>query len=117
MVERIDALAPQGGASQLGFIEGSTDVDPGAWFFAAHFHQDPVWPGSLGLEAMLQLLKVAAAERWPEARGLIGNSVGVHRWQYRGQVIPSNRRVSVQAVITGCDDEKRMMSADGSLEV
>ena len=31
---------------------------PDAWFFKAHFHQDPVWPGSLGLESFLQLLKV-----------------------------------------------------------
>ena len=26
------------------------------WFFKAHFYQDPVQPGSLGLEALLQAL-------------------------------------------------------------
>ena len=31
-----------------GFIIGTTTVDPTAWFFKAHFLQDPVVPGSLG---------------------------------------------------------------------
>ncbi|MEE8286734.1 MAG: hypothetical protein V3R72_08565, partial [Gammaproteobacteria bacterium] len=46
-------------------------VRPDFWFFDAHFLEDPVWPGSLGLEAFLQLMKVAANERWrltPTAR-------------------------------------------------
>ena len=47
MVDRIDAYVPDGGPHRLGFIAGSKTVDPAAWFFRAHFHQDPVWPGSL----------------------------------------------------------------------
>ena len=70
MVDRIDALNLDGGPHGLGFIRGSTLVDPSAWFFAAHFMNDPVWPGSLGLESLLQLLKVMAASRWGEATGL-----------------------------------------------
>jgi hypothetical protein len=38
-----------------------------------------------------------------------------HRWTYRGQIIPSNHRVSVQAVITYVDDGRRMLKADGFL--
>jgi 3-hydroxymyristoyl/3-hydroxydecanoyl-(acyl carrier protein) dehydratase len=32
-------------------------VDPAEWFFKAHFFQDPVQPGSLGIEALIQLLQ------------------------------------------------------------
>jgi hypothetical protein len=39
------------------------DVDPGEWFFKAHFFQDPVMPGSLGIEALCQLLQWYMAER------------------------------------------------------
>ncbi|MDX1970700.1 MAG: hypothetical protein SFV23_26270, partial [Planctomycetaceae bacterium] len=64
MVRRVDALVLDGGPHGLGFVRGSVDVDPAMWFFQAHFYQDPVWPGSLGLESFLQLLQVYAAERW-----------------------------------------------------
>ena len=58
MIEEVDALVLDGGRYGLGFVQGSTRVDANAWFFKAHFLGDPVWPGSLGLESLLQLLKV-----------------------------------------------------------
>ena len=99
---------------------GSKDVDPEEWFFKAHFYQDPVCPGSLGLESFLQLLKVHAVRRW--GRGLDDQLEAVmlgkaHRWLYRGQVLPGDRQVSVQAVVTAVDDEHRWLQADGFLAV
>ena len=41
---------------------GGRSGRPSEWFFAAHFYQDPVCPGSLGLESFQQLLKVVASE-------------------------------------------------------
>jgi 3-hydroxymyristoyl/3-hydroxydecanoyl-(acyl carrier protein) dehydratase len=121
MVARIDALIPDGGPRGLGFVTGSTKVDPAAWFFRAHFHQDPVWPGSLGLESFLQLLKVVADERWGGAGpATLFASPGTgnrHRWIYRGQVLPTDRTVTVQAAITGIDDPRRRLTAGGFLEV
>ena len=32
------------------------------WFFKSHFYQDPVQPGSLGIDAMLQALQVFMIE-------------------------------------------------------
>ena len=46
-----------GGPHSQGIVRGSTRVDRDAWFFKAHFLDDPVWPGSLGLEAVLQLFE------------------------------------------------------------
>ncbi|MFO0890458.1 MAG: hypothetical protein U0790_15110 [Isosphaeraceae bacterium] len=120
MIDRIDALMIDGGPHGLGLVEGSTRVDPEAWFFRAHFLGDPVWPGSLGLESFLQLLKVIAAERWgvAETTSFHGPVPGVpHRWIYRGQIVPENRRVRVQAVVTDLDDERRHLKADGYLMV
>ena len=105
MIDRVDAFVSDGGPHGLGFVRGVKQVDPAEWFFKAHFYQDPVWPGSLGLEAFLQLLKVAAIERWGQQLEhthrfepiLVGSP---HEWVYRGQVIPTNRRVEVEAVVT-----------------
>jgi len=54
MIESIELFVPDGGPSGLGYIRGVKPVDPEEWFFKAHFHQDPVMPGSLGLEAFTQ---------------------------------------------------------------
>jgi len=119
MIDHIDVFIPDGGPHGLGFIEGSQPVDPGTWYFQAHFYQDPVCPGSLGLESFLQLLKVKAAERWgvgPETVFRFESSLP-HRWMYRGQVLPTDHRVVVQAVITEVDDQHRRLKADGFLTV
>jgi acyl transferase domain-containing protein/3-hydroxymyristoyl/3-hydroxydecanoyl-(acyl carrier protein) dehydratase len=103
MIDRIDLFAHSGGQRRLGLIRGSKEVDPQDWFFQAHFFQDPVWPGSLGLESFLQLLKYAARQRWPQlaATHRFAPAAGrSHRWTYRGQILPTNRRVTVEASVT-----------------
>ncbi len=117
MLDRIDLFVPDGGPHGLGSITGSTVVDPTAWFFDAHFYQDPVWPGSLGLESLLQLMKVVAVERWPDAQHFRPMLGPAHRWSYRGQVLPTNQRVEVRAVVTHCDDAQRRLNAQGHLLV
>jgi 3-hydroxymyristoyl/3-hydroxydecanoyl-(acyl carrier protein) dehydratase len=119
MIDRIDLFVPDGGPCGLGYINGSKDVDPDEWFFKAHFYQDPVTPGSLGLESFLQLMKFVAVERWGWREG---NTIAVapgrkHNWLYRGQIIPTDSRVTVEAWITGVDDKERILSADGFLGV
>jgi 3-hydroxymyristoyl/3-hydroxydecanoyl-(acyl carrier protein) dehydratase len=120
MIDWVEAFIPDGGPAGLGFLHGTKEVDPEAWFFKAHFFQDPVWPGSLGLESLLQLLKVAAAERWgcgPATRFQTLAGGPAHSWTYRGQVVPTNRQVSVRAVVRARDDEAHWLTADGWLLV
>jgi 3-hydroxymyristoyl/3-hydroxydecanoyl-(acyl carrier protein) dehydratase len=107
----------------LGFIEGTSNVKEEAWFFKAHFYEDPVWPGSLGLESFMQLLKVFAWERWQdelEIGQFVFESMALnqqHEWVYRGQILPVDDKVTVQAVITDIDDRSRTLKADGFLTV
>ncbi len=119
MIDRVERFAPDGGPHGLGFIEGSKEVVADEWFFKAHFYQDPVWPGSLGLESLLQLLEVVARERWPAGPDcrFVAMTGKTHHWTYRGQVLPANRRVRVRAVVTSCRDDARELTADGFLEV
>ena len=120
MIDEIDVLLSDGGPYGLGIVRGSTQVDPEAWFFKAHFLDDPVWPGSLGLESLLQLLKVMAVGRWGVGPSPVFESPALgrdHGWTYRGQIIPANRRVTIQAEIKERDDRRRLLVADGHLEV
>lgn len=120
MFDKVELFVPDGGPKGLGFIRGVKTVVPEEWFFKAHFYQDPVWPGSLGLEAFLQLLKVVARERWSGelAAGCRFEPIALglkHDWTYRGQVIRKSRHVEIEAAITEIDDKQRLIRGDGFL--
>ena len=125
MLDNLSVLSQTGGRHGLGWVEGHALVDPEAWYFKAHFYQDPVIPGSLGIESMAQLLKIFALERWPNLKNSKDPAAqfqcpapGVEmRWSYRGQVIPSNDRVSVQIHLSKIDSANATLFADGYLAV
>lgn len=120
MVDAVDCFVGDGGPDGLGYIRGRKVVDPEEWFFKAHFYQDPVCPGSLGLESFLQLLKIAAAERWgvgPETQFETVALGEKHSWNYRGQIVPSNREIVIEALVTEVDERRRLLKADGYLSV
>ena len=66
-------------------------------------------------------MKAAALRRWkdlpPGSRFEAMALNEKHQWIYRGQVIPKNKLVTVEASITGVDDERRLLRADGFLIV
>jgi 3-hydroxymyristoyl/3-hydroxydecanoyl-(acyl carrier protein) dehydratase len=120
MIDRIELYIPDGGPAGLGYLRGVKEVDPAEWFFKAHFYEDPVTPGSLGLESFLQLVRFAAVERWGWKAGdrPVSLTLGKpHSWLYRGQVVPSNTLVTVEAWITAVDEAGRTLVADGFLSV
>jgi 3-hydroxymyristoyl/3-hydroxydecanoyl-(acyl carrier protein) dehydratase len=121
MIDKIEVFIPDGGPQGLGFIRGVKTVDPEEWFFRAHFFQDPVCPGSLGIESFLQLFKFAAIHRWPGLTRTHGFEIEEdmsHTWTYRGQVIPTNRVVTVDAMVTHVEETPTpTIRGDGVLKV
>jgi acyl transferase domain-containing protein/3-hydroxymyristoyl/3-hydroxydecanoyl-(acyl carrier protein) dehydratase len=117
LLDRISCWLADGGPKGLGYIRATRRVAPDDWFFKAHFHQDPVVPGSLGLESFLQLLRFIAAERWENGQCETVATNEQHEWTYRGQVIPADREVTVEAIVTAVDEARRMIRADGYLSV
>ena len=123
MLDRVTGLWPTGGKAGLGRVRAEKDVHPSDWFFKAHFFQDPVQPGSLGLEAMCQALELLVIERG------FGASLSAPRfdaatsvpmtWKYRGQVVPENQRVVVDLEITEVREGvgMRIVVAEASLWV
>ena len=107
MIDRVEIYLPDGGSQGLGYIRGSKRVDPHEWFFKAHFFQDPVCPGSLGIESFLQLIKIIAKDRWDHL-------TDTHRWEhitdqrhswiYRGQIVPDNKEIMVEAIVTAVSE-------------
>jgi 3-oxoacyl-(acyl-carrier-protein) synthase/3-hydroxymyristoyl/3-hydroxydecanoyl-(acyl carrier protein) dehydratase/1-acyl-sn-glycerol-3-phosphate acyltransferase len=124
MIDRVVHWNPAGGAKGLGYARAVKDVDPSEWFFKAHFFQDPVQPGSLGVEAFCQLLQWAMLEKGigadvPDGRFepvMTGKPV---TWKYRGQVVPKNKLITSEVEITevGADDKGPFAIANCSLWV
>ncbi|MFB3079583.1 MAG: hypothetical protein ACE1Y4_16410, partial [Lysobacterales bacterium] len=100
MVDRITFLTANGGAAGAGSIRGEKDVDVTEWFFKAHFFQDPVQPGSLGIEAMLQLMQAFMISqgmhdgfRKPRFEPIL--ITDETEWHYRGQVTPEKDLITI----------------------
>jgi 3-hydroxymyristoyl/3-hydroxydecanoyl-(acyl carrier protein) dehydratase len=122
MLDRVDGFWPEAGAAGLGQMRAFKDIDAGAWFFKAHFFQDPVQPGSLGIEAMLQALQFFMLQTGMDR--VVANArfepIALdrpHRWKYRGQVLPHHRRVhtTLEIVETGRDARGVFAFANASL--
>ncbi|MHC3429289.1 beta-ketoacyl synthase N-terminal-like domain-containing protein [Streptomyces sp. DT18] len=104
MLDRVTGYWPEGGRAGRGRLRAEKEVDPGAWFFRSHFFQDPVQPGSLGIEAMCQLLRhhlresgLTAGIAFPR---FVTTPPGTElSWTYRGQVTPASRRVRIELEI------------------
>ncbi len=119
MLDRVTGFWPTGGKKGLGKWRAEKSVDPREWMFKAHFYQDPVQPGSLGIEAMIQLLQVHMIHRGYgagfgvqvqnpcfEALGATGGPIGADglktppmTWKYRGQVTPKTFLVQSEVEI------------------
>ncbi len=122
MLDRVDGLWPAAGKAGLGQMRAVKDVDADEWFFKAHFFQDPVQPGSLGIEAMIQALQLFMLHAGMD-EGIVEprfESVGKDAdltWKYRGQVLPHHRTVHTTIEITakGRDERGAWATCDASL--
>jgi 3-hydroxymyristoyl/3-hydroxydecanoyl-(acyl carrier protein) dehydratase len=124
MLDRVTGYWPGAGAAELGQLRAEKDVDQDEWFFKAHFFQDPVQPGSLGLEALLQLLQFFMLEERMDdgikAPRFEPVALGTeHSWKYRGQVLLHNKTIesTIEIVERGEDEKGAYAFANGSLWV
>ena len=84
-----------GGDHQEGYVYANRRNTPHDWFYACHFHEDPVMPGSLGIEAIFQAMKAFAqlqSKGNQTAELVTGQKMN---WSYRGQVLQQNQQMQV----------------------
>jgi 3-hydroxymyristoyl/3-hydroxydecanoyl-(acyl carrier protein) dehydratase len=114
-------VALNGGVKGLGYVWATSKVHPSDWFFACHFHQDPVMPGSLGLETITQAMQLYAvqANLGADFQQPRFANAEAHKmiWKYRGQVLSDSHEINVEVNITGIErrGDRLVMTADASL--
>lgn len=90
MFDRITHISDEGGTHGKGQVVAELDIHEDLWFFECHFHNDPVMPGCLGLDALWQLLGFWIS--WSGCDGA-GRALGAKDVKFTGQVLPDARLV------------------------
>lgn len=110
-----------GGRCDQGYVYANKKIDPQDWFYTCHFYQDPVMPGSLGVEAILEAMQVYALEQnlgKPFQSPRFGPVAGLNTiWKYRGQIVSTNKDMSLEIHIKKVEhnDHQCIVIGDASL--
>ncbi|HCH70430.1 MAG TPA: 3-hydroxyacyl-[acyl-carrier-protein] dehydratase FabA [Colwellia sp.] len=97
------SIVEGGGKAGFAYVHGERTIDATDWFFRYHFHQDPVMPGSLGVEAIIELMQTYALSKdlgkeFTNPRFIAPTTLV--KWKYRGQITPLNKQMSLDVHIT-----------------
>ena len=128
MIDTIDIIDLEGGRFAKGYVRASKKNNPEEWFFDAHFYQDPVCPGSLGIASFLQTMRCFLQKKYAldplkyTPQLMPGQN---HEWIYRGQITPGSRQIQVHTHIretaavpeSGVVTDRYEVVADGALTV
>ncbi|MFH1524315.1 MAG: hypothetical protein ABIF04_05070 [Chloroflexota bacterium] len=86
----------EAGNDRSGYVYANRKNTPQDWFYACHFHEDPVMPGSLGIEAIIQAMKLFIQQQSKDAVNATVVPGQRMSWSYRGQVLPHHRQMQVE---------------------
>lgn len=115
MLDRVVEINEDGGEYGKGQIIAELDIKPDLWFFECHFHDDPVMPGCLGLDAMWQLVGFYLCWMGNPGRG---RALGSGEVKFFGQVLPDAKKVTYKIDISRLIQRKLVMGvADATMEV
>lgn len=107
----------EGGLFSKGYVTASRQNSPKDWFYLNHFYQDPVMPGSLGIEAVIQALKVAIHSMTSSDHPVtLATGLGFI-WKYRGQVLQNHQQMIIDVNLKDQQpmDKATVFTADASL--
>ncbi|MFI6011209.1 beta-ketoacyl synthase N-terminal-like domain-containing protein [Streptomyces sp. NPDC051243] len=120
LVDHVD-LVEDGGKHGKGYLHGYRAIRPDEWYFDCHFHRDPVMPGSLGVEAILQALRLYVLEQGladgiASPRFALATNVPMS-WKYRGQILrhDGELRFDVHVKEVRRESERLVVIADAEL--
>ena len=106
MIDTIAVMDIDGGRFGKGYICAARKNNREEWFYDAHFYQDPVCPGSLGIESFVQTMRFFLLKKYKiDLRAFTPQLMSGqnHEWIYRGQIIPGSQEIQVHTHIRATD--------------
>jgi 3-hydroxyacyl-[acyl-carrier protein] dehydratase/trans-2-decenoyl-[acyl-carrier protein] isomerase len=111
MFDRIPEIHTDGGKHGLGWLLAEKDVHIDDWFFFCHFEGDPVMPGMLEVDAILQLTGFFLHHA---GFGGYGRALRTAKTTFREQVRPHHKLVSYRIDLRRITDRPTpLASAEG----
>lgn len=114
-------VVDDGGDYGRGYLRAVRPVREDDWFFRRHFHLDPVMPGSLGVEAVIQamqewLVDSGLAAELPEPEFVLPAGVPM-TWRYRGQILATDEEMTLEVHLKDvrADHERVTVVGDASV--
>jgi len=110
-------IVKNGGEHGKGYVHATRFMQPYDWFFTCHFYTDPVMPGSLGVEAMLQAMQVFALQQ-DLAKDFVSSKfvqVPNHqtKWKYRGQIFRHVEKMHLEIHIKSIEKQGDILAVIG----
>ncbi len=106
-------IVKDGGEHGKGYIHATKFMKTYDWFFTCHFYQDPVMPGSLGVEAIHQAMQIFAMQQNLGANFKSPRFVQVENnktvWKYRGQILLPVKEVHLEVNFKGIERRGDML--------
>ncbi len=114
-------IVEQGGEHGQGYVYGTKRIDSTEWYFPLHFFEDPVMPGSFGVEAVLQAMQLFALHAdlgapFRSPRFMHRLHLPTH-WKHHGQIVPEDGQIAVEVHIRkrAHTPDRGTVEGDGSL--
>jgi len=110
-----------GGKYGKGYVYATKAVKSWEWFFTCHFYQDPVMPGSLGIEAIFEAVQLFALQQGygAEFNNASFKHAAPHKtvWKYRGQILRQDPEMNLEVHVREVKNENNSITviADASL--
>ncbi|MTD54404.1 beta-ketoacyl synthase [Amycolatopsis pithecellobii] len=110
-----------GGKFGAGYLHAVRPIRADDWFFAYHFHLDPVMPGSLGVEAVIQAMQEWAidaglADGLREPEFVLPAELPMS-WRYRGQILAEDREMTVEVHLKNVERRPGRVRVTGEASV
>ncbi|MFT5802234.1 MAG: 3-hydroxymyristoyl/3-hydroxydecanoyl-(acyl carrier protein) dehydratase, partial [Nonlabens sp.] len=110
-------IVKNGGKHGLGYIHATKFVKTYDWYFVNHFYQDPVMPGSLGVESIFQAMQVFALQqdlgkdfKSPKFTQLANHK---QNWKYRGQILLGVEEMHLEVQIRSIEKQDGVLRIIG----
>ncbi|MCX6153433.1 MAG: bifunctional 3-hydroxydecanoyl-ACP dehydratase/trans-2-decenoyl-ACP isomerase [Candidatus Kapabacteria bacterium] len=115
MIDRITHISENSGKYGKGQIIAELDINPDLWFFKCHFIDDPVMPGSLGFDGLLQLTGFFLTHLGFTGKG---RALGCAAIKFFGEVLPTSKKITYIIDVKRIINLKlTMIIADGIMQV
>ena len=110
ILDRIVEITNTGGAYGKGYVIAEIDVGSDNGFFKGHFNDDPVMPGLLGVDALMQALGFWLGRAG--ARGK-GRARGLDSTTFLAEILPGTGVVQLRVDVRTRIINKRMSTVEG----